>query len=123
MNSPLGESAPKPKPSVRPLRIESIPPLPGSRGDGLHWFRIEFPDREGRCLITRGDAQHLRQLTLEWVGRALGNLAARYGWDWLEETACSTSGLILNHCDAADLSHVSRPRRKRLPPAGGSRSS
>jgi hypothetical protein len=90
------------------IKVESISPPSGFRGDGLHWFRIEFPDRQGRCLLTTGEAQHLRQLTTGWVQRALLNLADRRGWDWLLETACSSPGLILHHDDAGDVVEAER---------------
>lgn len=84
------------------LRIEPIAPPGDKRGDGLHWFGIDFPDRHGHCLITTGEAQHLRQLTTDWVERALINLMASRGRDWVEASACSDPGLILHHSDARD---------------------
>jgi hypothetical protein len=95
-------------PRFAKFRVESISPPAGSRGDGLHWFRIDFSDRQGRCLITTGEAQHLRQLTTDWVERALGNLAEQRGREWVVETACSSPGLILHHSDAGDPIGLSR---------------
>ena len=83
------------------LTIERIAPPGGSHGEGLHWFRIIFPGSEGRCFITTDEAQHLRQLTTEWVERALHNLAAVRGWEWLESRAGSTPGLMLHRSDAS----------------------
>jgi hypothetical protein len=77
-------------------------PPGGFRGGGLHWFKIEFSGRQGRCFITSGEAQHLRQLTPEWVQRAVRNRAEERGWEWLELTACSSPGLMLHHTDACD---------------------
>ena len=95
------------------LKVESIPPPGGARGDGLHWFRIDFRDRQGRCLITSGEAQHLRQLTTDWVQRALINLAAKHSPEWLEATACGSPGLILHHTDAADAAVADKASRQR----------
>jgi hypothetical protein len=89
--------------------VETIPPPGGYGGEGLHWFGIAFPDRRGRCLMTTRDAQHLRQLTTEWVRRALLNLADRRGWDWVVAQACSSPGLILRHTDAGDVIDEERP--------------
>jgi hypothetical protein len=86
----------------RSLRVETIAAPGGYGGEGLHWFRVEFPDRQGRCVITTSDARHLRQLSTEWVHRAVVNLAGRRGWDWVVAQACSPPGLIPHHTDAAD---------------------
>lgn len=79
-----------------------MPPPSGAHGEGLHWFRIEFAGGHGRCFITTGEAQHLHQLTTDWVKRALANLAAQRGWSWLEAAAASSPGLMLHHSDASD---------------------
>jgi hypothetical protein len=80
--------------------VKRMAPPGGSHGDGLHWFRVTLPGGEGRCFITNGEAQHLHQLTSEWVERAIRNLASVRGWDWLETRARSSSGLMLHHSDA-----------------------
>jgi hypothetical protein len=82
------------------LRVEGITPPGGSHGDGVQWFKVGFPSREGRCYIATEEAQHLRQLSAERVERALRNLAEVRGWDWLESRACSTRGLLLHRSDA-----------------------
>ena len=95
----------------------------GSPADGLHWFDVHFADRQGRCLITTGEAQHLRQLTTEWVERALGNLIVTHGVDWVESRACGDPGLVLHHSDASEVPDAElqiRPGQS-LPPARGFR--
>jgi hypothetical protein len=89
-------------PRLRQIKVESISPPTGSRSDGLHWFRVDFPDCQGRCLITTGEAQHLRELTTDWVQRALVNLAEQRGCEWVRDTAGSSPGLILHHSDAGE---------------------
>src|SRR3954451_9072436 len=84
------------------FEVERMSPPGGAHGDGLHWFRIAFAAGHGRCFITTGEAQHLRQLTSNWVERALANLAAQNGWDWLQTAASSGTGLMLHHSDACD---------------------
>ena len=63
----------------RRVKVETMPLPGGAHGEGLHWFRIDFPEGEGRCFITTSEAQHLQQLTTDWVSQALGNLAAVRG--------------------------------------------
>lgn len=87
-------------PDAGQVKVETMPPPGGAHGEGLHWFRIDFPEGEGRCFITTSEAQHLQQLTTDWVGRALGNLAAVRGWEWLESRARSSPGLMLHRSDA-----------------------
>lgn len=84
------------------LKTEQIRAPGGTHGDRLLWFRIEFGDCRGRCFITTGEAQHLRQLTAEWVARAVANLTEVRGLDEVKLAACSSSGLMLHHSDARD---------------------
>lgn len=82
------------------LEITPISDPPELPGGGLHWFRIEFADREGHCFITTGEAQRLKEMSSDWVERALRNLAAKHGREWIKEWACSSPGLVLHHSDA-----------------------
>jgi hypothetical protein len=68
--------------------------------DGLYWFEVEFSDCQGWCFITTGEAQHLRELTNEWVVQALCNLGAARGWASVKTEACGDQGLMLHHSDA-----------------------
>ena len=88
-----------------------VPPG-GSEGAGLHWFRIHFEDSKGRCFITTDEAQQLRQLTTNWVRRALENLGAQRGQRWVKSTANSKSGLMLHSSDAYDFSPSARRIRR-----------
>jgi hypothetical protein len=85
------------------IEVERLPSPSGAHGDGLHWFRIDLAGGQGRCFITTGEALHLRQLTTDWVERALANLALQKGLDWIQEAASGSSGLMLHHSDACDL--------------------
>jgi hypothetical protein len=58
------------------LKVHTLAPPGASHVEGLHCFRIEFDDAEGRCFITSDEAQRLRQLTTGWVTRALEILSA-----------------------------------------------
>jgi hypothetical protein len=99
------------------LRVHTIAAPGGSHGERLHWFRIEFDNAEGRCFITTDEAQRLRQLTTDWVRRALENLAHQRGWPWLRETAAETPGLMLHCSDAGELPPPSSAfRRSPRPP-------
>lgn len=83
------------------LKVESIAPPGGYRGQGMHWFKVTFTDGSGYCFISARDAQLLSQLTTGWIERALRNLAAIRGWDWLKTRVGSSPGLMLHHSDAA----------------------
>jgi hypothetical protein len=83
--------------------VKRMMPPGGSHGDGLHWFRVTLPGGEGRCFITNGEAQHLHQLTTDWVERAIRNLASVRGWYWLETRVRSSPGLMLHHSDAYEF--------------------
>lgn len=96
------------------LQVEAISAPVEAAGDRLHRFRVSFGERTGHCFITRGEALHLRQLTTEWVERALDNLAATHGEVWLERAVCTTPGLMLHHCDASEAWERSRLRRDGL---------
>jgi hypothetical protein len=89
--------------SEQALEVKSIVPPDDYRGQGLHWFRVTFEDGAGHCFISSGEAQHLRQLSTEWVKRALHNLARIRGWEWLENRACRSPGLMLHHTDASEV--------------------
>lgn len=92
-------------------------------GGGLHWFRIRLDHREGRCFITSGEALHLRQLSIDWVRRALLNLAEKHGHQWVEAAACSSPGLMLHHHDASEPAKRPRPPARPIPGTpGGERS-
>ena len=99
-------------PAKRQLDVEVIAPPGGSHGDGLHWFRVEIDEIQGRCYITTEEAQQLHQLTTRWVKHALEQLGRRRGWHWLKSTAASSSGLMLHCSDARDSlpSHSARDR-------------
>jgi hypothetical protein len=73
-----------------------------SSGDSLHTFRVPLAAGEGRCFITAVEASQLRQLTTDWVARALDNLRAAHGMAWLERCLCSDAGLQLHAEGAAD---------------------
>jgi hypothetical protein len=62
-------------------------------GNGVHSFRVVLPDGEGRCFITTSDALRLRQLTPEWVARAVSTLAASHGSAWLPRSLRNGLGL------------------------------
>ena len=89
-------------PRLVELTIKSITPPAGSHGGSLHWFRIDFAKGQGRCLGTTGEAQHLRQLTTDWVERALRNPAEQHGWQWVIGTTSPSPGLMLHHSGAGE---------------------
>jgi hypothetical protein len=97
------------------VRVEPVSGPEEHTGDGLHWFRILFDNREGRCFITTGEALHLRQLTTEWVKRALLNLGVKNGHRWVEAALCSHEGLMLHHHDASEPAESRRVRAESLP--------
>jgi hypothetical protein len=96
------------------VRVEPASGPDELTGGGLHWFRVEFDNREGRCFITTGEALHLRQLTSDWVRRALLNLAVKNGHRWVESAVCSSPGLMLHHHDASEPSERRPVRAERL---------
>jgi hypothetical protein len=71
-------------------------------GNGVYSFRVVFSDGEGRCFIATSEAARLRQLTPEWVARALSNLAASHGAAWLRRSMGGGLGLRLHDGDAGD---------------------
>ena len=77
-------------------------PPGGAHGDGLHWFRVRLSGGDGRCFITNGEAQHLRQLTTDWVELAIRRLVSIQGPDWVEIRLRSSVGLMLHHSDAEE---------------------
>jgi hypothetical protein len=83
------------------LKVESIAPPGGYGSVGMHWFKVTFSDSAGQCYISSREAQRLSQLTTTWIERALRNLAAVRGWDWLKSRVCGSSGLMLHHTDAS----------------------
>jgi hypothetical protein len=89
------------------LKVHTMAPPGGSHGEGLHWFRIEFDDAEGRCFITSDEAQRLRQLTTGWVTRTLEILVRQRGWPWLRKAAAGSSGLMLHCSDAGEFARAS----------------
>src|SRR5688500_473412 len=91
------------------IRVRAIDPPGALESAGLHWFQVLFEARSGRCCITGGEAQHLRQLNTAWVKRALLNLGARHGKGWLEDALVRSPGLLLHHSDAHEP--WSRPAR------------
>jgi hypothetical protein len=60
-----------------------------------------FARRRGGAL-PHHEASQLRQLTTDWVARALDNLRAAHGMAWLERCLCSDAGLQLHAEGAAD---------------------
>ncbi len=64
---------------------------------GLHWFQTFFASGSGRCFITAGEALRLKELSAEWVRRALLNLAATYGGSWVEHALASHPGLLFHY--------------------------
>ncbi len=82
------------------LKVESVAPPGGYGGQGMHWFKVTFADGTGHCFITAREAQRLSQLTTSWIERALLNLAAIRGWDWLKSRVGRSPGLMLHHGDA-----------------------
>lgn len=83
------------------LTAERIPSR-GPSNDGLHRFRIRFGDCQGLCFITTGEAQHLHQLTPDWVARAVSNRAAAHGLETVKQFALTPPGLMLHHSDGID---------------------
>jgi hypothetical protein len=70
--------------------------------DGIRWFRFRFRGNAGQCFITAGEALRLRELTVDWVRRALANRASARGLEWLESTTSRGPGLQLHYRDADD---------------------
>jgi hypothetical protein len=84
------------------IRVQAITSPDEVCAPGLHWFHVVLETRTGRCFITSGEAQHLRQLSTDWVKQALLNLAEKRGRGWLEEALDRSPGLMLHHSDAYD---------------------
>jgi hypothetical protein len=82
------------------IRVTEITGRHERGANGLYWFLVLFETRSGRCFITVGEAQHLRELDADWVKRALLNLAITRGRGCLEDALVSQSGLMLHHSDA-----------------------
>jgi hypothetical protein len=83
------------------IRVERIRRFGGVARSDLHWFQVLFGSRSGRCFISSTDAERLGELNVEWVKRALLNLAVRRGRGWLEDALLSSPGLRLRHSDAS----------------------
>jgi hypothetical protein len=86
------------------IRVQAIAAPEGQVAPGMYWFKVLFETRSGRCCITAGEAQHLCQLNVDWVKRALINLAVQRGRGWLEDALVSRAGLMLHRCDAKEFS-------------------
>jgi hypothetical protein len=84
----------------RRVQVEAICSDEDLANAGLHWFQVFSETGSGRCFITAGEAERLRELNTDWVERALLNLAATYGTSWLEHALSSSPGLQLHYCDA-----------------------
>ena len=82
--------------------VEMIAPPGGSHGDGLHWFRVEIDETQGRCFITDRGSTTTSPADHGWAKRALEELGRRRGWQWLKSAAASSSGLMLHCSDARE---------------------
>lgn len=92
------------------IEVEAVVHRQGDGGaDGLRWFRVSFAGVEGRCFITTGEALRLRELNSDWVRRAIENLGAVHGADWLRRMLTVGGGLQLHYVDASDTAHGLAP--------------
>jgi len=82
------------------IHVEQL--SPNSKDGGLHRFRLQFPDSEGECLITRGEAMRVDDLNCSCVEAALRRLAGDHGWEHVSRLAATEPGLLLHARDLLD---------------------